>query len=155
VPTSLSLVKAPPTILQQGTGLQHGFKPGYYGIEIDIVYQVLDQNSLPIASATTGPQENVSGLTNGWKDIGGTTDPNYPQSAKFTRPDGIFDDVPLGTCPPVLRRAPSTLTGKEYIRTLYGCGIRQNTKPRTTREFYLWQHVLSASAAGTPAALGR
>jgi hypothetical protein len=55
---------------------------------------------MPIASANMEPQENVPGLTNGYQDIGGPQ-PKYPQSAKFTRADGTFDDVAVGTCPPL------------------------------------------------------
>ncbi len=99
VPTSLKLVKAPPTILQQGTGLRAGCPPGWYGIGIDVDYQVLDQNTKPIASANMEPQELLTGKTT-YTDIGGPQ-PNYPQSAKFTRVDGTFDDVPVEKCPPV------------------------------------------------------
>jgi hypothetical protein len=99
-PGSLKLVKA--TILQQGTGLQSGCPPGDYGIKIDVDYQVMDKSGvpMPIASANMEPQENVPGLTNGYQDIGGPQ-PKYPQSAKFTRADGTFDDVAVGTCPPL------------------------------------------------------
>jgi hypothetical protein len=99
IPTSLNLVKSP-TILQQGTGLQHGCPPGYYGIMIDVDYQVLDQTGAPIANTNMEPQENVPGVTQGYQDIG-PSGSDYPQSAKFTRADGTFDDVPLGTCLPV------------------------------------------------------
>jgi len=98
-PTSLKLVSTPPTILQQGTGLQHGCPPGNYGIAIDVDYQVLDQTGAPIASANMEPQELLTGGT-AYTDIGGPQ-PNYPQSAKFTRADGTFDDVPVEKCPPV------------------------------------------------------
>jgi hypothetical protein len=69
VPTSLKLAKSP-TILQTGTGAQHGCPPGWYGTMIDVDYQVLDQNTTPIQNATMEPQENVPGLTNGFQDIG-------------------------------------------------------------------------------------
>jgi hypothetical protein len=98
-PTSLKLVTAPPKILQQGTGPQHGCPPGYYGIAIDVDYQVLDQNGAPVASANMEPQELLTGGT-GYTDIGGSQ-LNYPQSAQFTRADGTFDDVPIEKCPPV------------------------------------------------------
>jgi hypothetical protein len=97
-PGSLELVKA--TIIQQGTGLQSGCPPGDYGIEIDVDYQVMDKSGVPIASANMEPQENVPGVTSGYQDIGGHQ-ANYPQSAKFTRADGTFDDVAVGTCPPL------------------------------------------------------
>jgi hypothetical protein len=100
VPTSLKLVKAPPTILQTGSGAQHGCPSGWYGIEIDVDYQVLDQKGTPIASANMEPQESVPGLTTGYQDIG-APNTTYPQEAKFTRADGTFDDVPVGNCPPV------------------------------------------------------
>jgi hypothetical protein len=83
LPTSLRLVKKTPTILQQGTGLQAGCPPGWYGITLDVGYQVLDENIVPIASINMEPQELFTGKTT-YADIGGTQ-ANYPQSAIFTR----------------------------------------------------------------------
>jgi hypothetical protein len=57
VPTSLQFVSA--TILQTGNSGNHGCTSGYYGIGLDIDYQVLDQNSNPIQSSAMTPQEYI------------------------------------------------------------------------------------------------
>jgi hypothetical protein len=99
IPTSLKLVTAPPTILQQGNNnATNGCPLGNYGIEIDIDYQVLDQNGAPIASANMEPQENIPGVTTGYQDIGPS---RISGTSTFTRADGTFDDAPVGKCPPV------------------------------------------------------
>jgi hypothetical protein len=106
VPTSLKVVNA--TILQTGKG---GCKAGYYGIEIDITYQVLDQNSAALQSASMIPKEYVV-----WYDgtnNGGFT--NIVPPPGTTRSDGTWDDTPVGICKAVPFNTPLTSTQKIHI----------------------------------------
>ncbi len=72
-----------------------------YGIEVDVAYQVSDQESQNIKSADMIPHENGIFFT------GGTFDGNigpvagFPASTMTTSADGIFHDVPLGRCSPL------------------------------------------------------
>lgn len=74
VPTSLKVLKT--TILQTGNSGNHGCNSGYYGIELDVNYQVLDQNSppQPIQSSAMTPQEYIVWYdrtdNGGFKNIG-------------------------------------------------------------------------------------
>jgi hypothetical protein len=125
VPTSLKVVSA--TILQTGNSGNHGCTSGYYGIGLDIDYQVLDQNSSPIASSAMTPQEYIvwyDGTNNGgFTNIG----PTYVSTtSQTTRVDGTFDDAPVELCKAVPFTTPLTSTqtiqilmnGKAYqVRT--------------------------------------
>ena len=111
VPTSLKVVKT--TILQTGNSGDHGCSLGYYGIELDVVYQVLDQNTpaTPIQSSAMTPQEYIvwyDGTNNGgFKNIG----PTYiSTTSETTRADGTFDDAPIGICSPTPFNTPLTST---------------------------------------------
>jgi hypothetical protein len=114
------------TILQTGNSGNHGCLSGYYGIEIDIAYQVLDQFSSPIRSSAMTPQEYVvwyDGSNNGgFTDIG----PTYVSTtSKTTRSDGTFDDAPLGLCKNIPFNTPLTTT--QTIQVLF------NSQPYTIR----------------------
>lgn len=125
VPTSLKVVSA--NILQTGNSGNHGCLSGYYGIELDIDYQVLDQNGTAIQSSAMTPQEYIvwyDGTNNGgFTNIG----PTYVSTTSATtRADGSFDDAPLGLCKAVPFNTPLTSTqtiqvvmnGKNYqVRT--------------------------------------
>ena len=68
-----------------------------YGIMVDIEYQVLDQNGVPIASANMTPHEKGT-LFSGTpydNNIGPT---GFKNSTKNTAADGTFHDVPFGVC---------------------------------------------------------
>ena len=77
----------------------------YFGIVIQINYQVLDQNGANLASANMEPQEEIldevfDGTPFGnpeptWVDV---WKPNYPGSAQFTSASGQFLDAPFGAC---------------------------------------------------------
>jgi len=116
VPTSLKVLHT--TILQTGNSGNHGCLAGYYGIELDIDYQVLDQNSNPIQSSAMTPQEYdvwYDGTTNGgFTNIG----PTYiSTTSATTRADGTFDDAPLGLCKQVPFNTP--LTSTQTIQVLF------------------------------------
>jgi hypothetical protein len=109
VPTSLQFVSA--TILQTGNSGNHGCTSGYYGIGLDIDYQVLDQNSNPIQSSAMTPQEYIvwyDGTNNGgFTNIG----PTYVSTtSQTTRADGTFDDAPVELCKAVPFTTPLTST---------------------------------------------
>jgi hypothetical protein len=96
IPKSLKVVTT--TILQQGSNTAtNGCQPGYYGIMLDVVYQVMDGaggSGAPIASANMEPQELLTGDT-AYQDIGPS---RTSTTSKFTRADGTFDDAPVGVC---------------------------------------------------------
>jgi len=107
VPTSLKFLSA--AVLQTGNQGDHGCLAGYYGIMLDIKYQVLDQQTpaQAIQDATMVPHEHdvwYDGTTDD-KDIG----PSYVStSSHTTRSDGTFDDAPLGLCKFVPFNTPYT-----------------------------------------------
>jgi hypothetical protein len=116
VPTSLKVVSA--TILQMGNSGNHGCTLGYYGIALDVDYQVLDQNSSPIQSSSMTPQEYIvwyDGTNNGgFKNIG----PTYVSTTSMTtRTDGTFDDAPVELCKAVPFTTP--LTSTQTIQVLF------------------------------------
>jgi Bacterial Ig-like domain (group 2) len=115
VPTSLSVLGV--NILQQGSSGDHGCSPGYYGIEIDVNYQVKDQNGSSIASSSMEPQEYIifpDGSTNGgFTDIGPS---RISTTSKYTASDGTFHDAPVGLCWPVPQTTPQSTT--QTIRVL-------------------------------------
>jgi hypothetical protein len=110
VPTSLKVIGTP-TILQTGNSGNHGCLSGFYGIEVDIDYQVLDQSSSPIQSAAMTPQEYIvwyDGTNNGgFTNIGPTF---ISTTSQNTRGDGTFDDAPVGLCKAVPFTTPLTST---------------------------------------------
>lgn len=117
VPTSLKLVTKPPKILQQGNNqATNGCSLGFYGIMLDVDYQVLDQTGAPIANSNMEPQEDVvfwdGTTTNGYVDIGPSP---ISTTSKFTRNDGTFDDAPIGYCKYVPFNTPVTSTQKIQI----------------------------------------
>jgi hypothetical protein len=116
VPTSLRVVSA--TILQTGNSGNHGCTSGYYGIGLDVDYQVLDQNSNPIQSSAMTPQEYIvwyDGTNNGgFTNIG----PTYVSTtSQTTRADGTFDDAPVELCRSVPFNNP--LTSTQTIQILF------------------------------------
>lgn len=126
VPTSLKVLNT--TILQTGNSGNYGCRSGYYGIQLDIDYQVLDQNSNPIQSSATTPQEYVvwyDGSNNGgFTNIGPS---RISTTSQTTRSDGTFDDAPMGLCSPVPFNTP--LTSTQTIQVLLNSqayGIRTN-----------------------------
>jgi hypothetical protein len=117
VPTSLKVVKTP--ILQTGNSGDHGCLSGYYGIQIDVDYQVLDQNGAPINDATMTPEEHVVFWDGTTKD--GPIGPTYiSTTSATTRADGTFDDAPVGVC----KAVPFTtaLTTSQDIKILTSSG---------------------------------
>jgi hypothetical protein len=117
VPTSLKVVKA--TILQTGNTGDHGCLLGYYGIQIDVLYQVLDQDGVVIADATMTPQEHVV-LWDGTIKDGPIGPTNISTTSATTRADGTFDDAPVGAC----KAVPFTtaLTTSQDIKILTSSG---------------------------------
>ncbi len=98
VPKSLSVVSV--GILQTGNQQNHGCSAGFYGIQVDIKYQVLDGSSppTPINDATMTPTEHVVFWDGTIRDgnIGPTT----------TASDGTFHDAPVGVCKAVPFNTP-------------------------------------------------
>ncbi|MGC2324450.1 MAG: hypothetical protein WA463_17585 [Terriglobales bacterium] len=101
VPTSL---KATSSQIISNSWLQ-GCPAIWYGIAIQINYQVLDQNNAPLQSASMRPQEQI--LNEYWDgDLVGNPEPNwvdiwhqsYPGSTQFTNASGQFLDAPFGAC---------------------------------------------------------
>ncbi len=120
VPTSLKVVKV--TVLQTGNTGNHGCLAGYYGIQADIEYQVLDQQAppQPISNATMTPQEHVVFWDGTTKD--GNIGPTYiSTTSQTTRADGTFDDAPVGACKSVPFSTP--LTTSQDIKILLSNGI--------------------------------
>ncbi len=101
VPTSLTVISSQ---IISNTWLP-GCLATYFGIAIQINYQVLDQNGANLASANMEPQEEIlNEVINGtpigspdptWVDI---WNPNYPGSTQFTNASGQFLDAPFGAC---------------------------------------------------------
>jgi hypothetical protein len=119
VPTSLKVLKV--SVLQTGNGTNHGCLAGYYGIQVDVEYQVLDQQTppQPIKDATMIPQEHVVFWDGSTKD--GNIGPTYvTTTSKTTRADGTFDDAPVGACSAVPFNTPLTTT--QDIKILTGGG---------------------------------
>jgi hypothetical protein len=101
VPTSLKVISSQ---VISNTRLP-GCLPTYFGIAIQINYQVLDQHGANLTSASMEPQEQVlNEVINGdkignpeptWADI---WNQNYPGSTQFTNASGQFLDAPFGAC---------------------------------------------------------
>jgi Bacterial Ig-like domain (group 2) len=69
-----------------------------YGIKIDITYQVLDQDAVPLQSAQMTPHESGTLFDGTPFDSNIGPVPGYPTSALNTAPNGTFHDVPFGLC---------------------------------------------------------
>lgn len=97
VPTSLKVLSV--TILPDGVGPPNGC-PGSanYGIKVDIKYQVMDQNSKPIASSSMIAHEKGTFFDGSPLDSNIGPVLGYPTSSKTTASDGTFHDVPFGAC---------------------------------------------------------
>jgi hypothetical protein len=106
VPSNSSVLSA--RALQVGTryGLD-GCEPGQFGIQLDVVYQVLDQRGLPIRSTSMIPvEQDLNYVMNGtWEGnprpewgpvMGGTS--QITAGRLYTDPQGTFEDAPFGTC---------------------------------------------------------
>lgn len=109
VPTSLKVLSA--TYMPAGTANTSGCKPGFYGFQVDIEYQVLDQWTHPIANANMTPQEKLSGST-GYTNIGPT---RVPGTSLNTAADGTYYDAPVGVC----GIAPFTATETQSVQILW------------------------------------
>jgi hypothetical protein len=98
VPTSLKVISV--SILQQGQPPDHGCLPGFYGIALDIKYQVLDGETppQPINNPTMTPTEHVVFSDGSTHDGNVGPAPNYSDSTLTTAADGSFHDVPVETC---------------------------------------------------------
>jgi hypothetical protein len=127
-PTALKVKSV--TILQNGASGNHGCLPGYYGIAIDVNYQVVDSTGTAIQSSAMTPQEHVvfaDGSVNspGYTNIG----PSYVSTTSATtRSDGTFDDAPVEICSPVPFNTP--LTNQQSIQVLFNgqaYPVRQQT----------------------------
>jgi len=118
VPTSLQVLSDTKVIDLSYEGCSNSA----YGIAIAIYYQVLDQNSQPIASNKMEPQEKVTNLViNGqhqpdpapnWVDFGPS---NYPGTAQFTDANGRTLDAPVGVC----SGTPVTETATQQYSVLF------------------------------------
>ncbi len=66
----------------------------FYGIRIDVKYQVMDQDTPAVAiqSADMVPQESINGTA--YVNIG----PDAVMTSQFTDADGTYHDAPVGTC---------------------------------------------------------
>ena len=94
-PTSLKVLNL--TVLPNGQGLNFGCSESTanYGIMVDIEYQVLDQNGVPIASANMMPHEKGT-LFSGMPYHRYRS--NWFQNSTKNTADGTFHDVPFGVC---------------------------------------------------------
>ncbi len=99
IPASLEVKQV--TVLPDGPDPPSGCPSSFpYGIEVDITYQVMDQDANPqaIRSTIMTPHEQGT-LFKGDpfdNDIGPVT--GFPTSSKTTAADGTFHDVPFGDC---------------------------------------------------------
>ena len=97
-PMSLQVLSA--SILPTGTTGAYGCTPtSDFGIKLDVMYQVLDQNNQPIKDATMVPHEHVVYTT------GQTVDQDICPSristcTHTTDANGIWHDAPYGACAP-------------------------------------------------------
>ena len=131
VPTSLKVLSV--VVLPNGSGPPNGCPPSSnYGIEIDIKYQVLDQEvpPVPIQSAGMTPYETGTLFTgqtfkNNVGPIAG-----YPTSSATTASDGTFHDVPFGYCQNLPISNPG-LTATQNLTML----INQTSYPVRSQSF--------------------
>jgi len=89
------------TVLPDGSGPPFGCSARFpYGIQVDITYQVLDQDDdpQPIQSTNMMPHEKGTFFLGGSVDSDIGPAPGYPTSSKTTAADGTFHDVPFGSC---------------------------------------------------------
>lgn len=98
-PTSLRFLSV--SVLPDGTFGAYGcLGSAFYGIRVDIKYQVLDQQNpaQPILSSNMTPHEQGTNFGGDLYDsnIGPVT--GYPTSSATTAADGTFHDVPFGVC---------------------------------------------------------
>jgi hypothetical protein len=106
VPSNSSVISA--RALPAGTryGLD-GCDPGQYGIQIDVLYQVLDQQGNTIKSSKMRPKEKdlslvINGVFEGdqqpnWVDVMGGTS-QITAGRTYTDANGQFEDAPYGLC---------------------------------------------------------
>jgi len=134
-PTSLKVLKHP-TISMTYIGSPCDDTSSYYGIDIAVLYQVLDQNGQPMNNSNMEPQEEVLNVvdngqsedntTPNWADVGPT---EYPGTSQFTNSSGQFYDAPFGTC----STAPVVFTQTQKIGILLsGAVFPVRTKNWTT-----------------------
>jgi len=96
VPTCLQVLNV--AVLTTGTGGNNGCTPsGDYGIEVDVKYQVLDQNTAPISNAIMVPHEHVV-YTTGQVVDGNICPSRNSNCTPTTASDGTWHDVPYGAC---------------------------------------------------------
>lgn len=97
VPSSLHVVSV--TVLPDGIGPPFGC-PGsfWYGIKVDIKYQVFGSDGSPFQQGGMTPHETGTDFTGAALDSNIGPSPGYPTSTGTTASDGTFHDVPFGIC---------------------------------------------------------
>lgn len=119
VPTSLKVVSV--AILPQGNSGDHGCLNGFYGIQLDVKYQVMDGETppQPIMSSSMTPTEHVVLFDGTIKDnpVGPT---NISTTSATTKSDGTFHDAPVGVCGPVPFNTPKTTSQDISVTTSTG-----------------------------------
>ncbi|HEV2419369.1 MAG TPA: hypothetical protein VGX94_16350, partial [Terriglobia bacterium] len=97
VPSSLQVLSV--TVLPDGIGAPHGC-PGslWYGILVDIKYQVFGSDGSPFQQGGMTPHETGTDFTGAALDSNIGPSPGYPTSTGTTASDGTFHDVPFGIC---------------------------------------------------------
>lgn len=97
VPSSLQVLSV--TVLPDGIGGAVGC-PGsfWYGIKVDIKYQVFGSDGSPFQQGGMTPHETGTFFTGGSYDNNIGPVAGYPTSSATTASDGTFHDVPFGLC---------------------------------------------------------
>jgi hypothetical protein len=121
VPTSLFVRSV--TTLATGTSGNYGCTPSQdWGIKLNVLYQVKDQNGQNIKTSALEPQEQVlNAVFNGqpqgdpvpnWGDLGPS---RISGTSQFTDSNGQFRDAPIGNCAAV----SMTYTFRQNLSVLY------------------------------------
>lgn len=97
VPSSLQVLSV--TVLPDGIGAPHGC-PGslWYGILVDIKYQVFGSDGSPFQQGGMTPHETGTSFTGAALNSNIGPSPGFPTSTGTTASDGTFHDVPFGIC---------------------------------------------------------
>lgn len=97
VPSSLKVLTV--TVLPDGIGAPHGCLGSlWYGIMVDIKYQVFGSDGNPFQQGGMTPHETGTNFFGAAVDSNIGPSPGYPTSTGTTASDGTFHDVPFGTC---------------------------------------------------------
>jgi hypothetical protein len=95
-PASLSVLSV--SILPTGTTGDRGCLPNQdFGIDLDVKYQVLDQDQQPLKNATMVPHEHVVHSTGDVVDVD-ICPSRISTCTHTTQADGTFHDAPYGVC---------------------------------------------------------